>query len=975
MSTDLLNKVLRVGEGRAMKGMQQKAARITALEPEMEKLSDDELAAKTPWFRERLANGETIDDILIEAFAVVREVGRRVLGMRLFDVQLIGAMTLNEGRVAEMKTGEGKTFAGVPAVYLNALTGRGVHVVTVNDYLAGRDAEWMRPLYDKLGISVGVIQSMMPEDQRRAAYAADATYGTNAEFGFDYLRDNMAVRLADCVQRGHYFCIVDEVDSILIDEARTPLIISGVPEAATDTYYRFARIMPTLVAADRERYEKLGDDALREALISQVSTRSSDLAERARAAGLEVPAKPSAAEIVEAVEGDFERLVSEDLLPRVHPEFDSKLAGARMDVLAGRWNGRFSREHLLEAVIGDYDVDEKHRAASPTLSGVRKVEKALGIENLYLDVNGNLVNHFIQALKAHSLYRKDKEYIVRDGELLIVDEFTGRVLEGRRYSEGLHQALEAKEGLRIREENQTLATITLQNYFRMYEKLSGMTGTAATEANEFAKIYETDVTSIPTHRPMVRIDENDFIFKTKDAKFRAVAEEIAQAHERGQPVLVGTISVEISEMLSGMLTRRGIPHNVLNAKNHAREAEIILGAGQQGAVTIATNMAGRGVDIKLGEGVADLGGLYIVGTERHESRRIDNQLRGRAGRQGDPGRSRFFLSAEDDLIRIFSGDRIYRILDRLGPGDDLPIEAKMLSKTVEGAQKKVEEQNFNIRKRVLDYDDVLNKQREVIYAERRRVLEGEDLSEQARDWIAETLVEVVDQFGDEDSLPADWDMPALFTALHAYYPLGLSLADLQGELEHPEDPLTREDLLDRLEDDVMDAYTRREEELGADLVRDLERWVLLQLIDQHWREHRYNMDYLREGIHLRALGQKDPLSEYRLEGHTMFDEMMGVVKGEFVRYMFHIQVDRAPEAEEQRVADVDYSYQSDPIQGFAGAASDDGGEIMDAEYESEEAGPPVAVVEQRVLTEDDKVGRNDPCPCGSGKKYKRCHGA
>ena len=570
MSTDLLNKVLRVGEGRAMKGMQGRVAKIGALEPDMEKLSDAELRAKSDEFRARLQDGATVDDILDEAFAVVRESGRRVLGMRLFDVQLIGAMTLNAGKIAEMKTGEGKTFAAVPAVYLNALTGRGVHVVTVNDYLASRDAAWMEPLYTALGVSVGVIGSMMPEAQRRESYAADATYGTNAEFGFDYLRDNMAVRLADCVQREHYFCIVDEVDSILIDEARTPLIISGVPEAATDTYYRFARIVPTL---------KTGED---------------------------------------------------------------------------------------------FEVNEKHRAVSPTESGVDKVEKALGIENLYLDVHGNLVNHLIQALKAHSLYRKDKEYIVRDGELLIVDEFTGRVLEGRRYSEGLHQALEAKEGLKIREENQTLATITLQNYFRMYEKLSGMTGTAATEANEFAKIYNTDVTSIPTHRPMVRRDENDFIFKTKEAKYRAVVEDIAEANEKGQPVLVGTISVEISEQLSGMLTRRGIAHNVLNAKNHAREAEIILGAGQKGAVTIATNMAGRGVDIKLGEGVEELGGLYIVGTERHESRRIDNQLRGRAGRQGDPGRSRFFLSAEDDLIRIFSGDRIYKILDRLGPGTTCP---------------------------------------------------------------------------------------------------------------------------------------------------------------------------------------------------------------------------------------------------------------------------------------------------------------
>ncbi|MFP5451326.1 MAG: preprotein translocase subunit SecA [Thermoleophilia bacterium] len=885
MSTDLINKVLRVGEGRAMKGMQSRVKAITALEPEIEKLTDEELRAKTDEFRARLDDGAELDDILDEAFAVVREVGRRTLGMRLFDVQLIGAMVLHDGKVAEMKTGEGKTLSATPAVYLNALPALGVHVVTVNDYLAGRDADWMRPIYEFLGISVGVIQSQMPEAARRDAYACDVTYGTNSEFGFDYLRDNMAVRLSDCVQRGHHFCIVDEVDSILIDEARTPLIISGVPEAATDTYYRFARIVPTL---------KKGVD---------------------------------------------------------------------------------------------YDVDEKHRAASPTESGVDKVEKALGIENLYLDVNGNLVNHLIQALKAHALYRKDKEYIVRDGELLIVDEFTGRVLEGRRYSEGLHQALEAKEGLRIREENQTLATITLQNYFRMYEKLSGMTGTAATEANEFAKIYNTDVVSIPTHRPMARIDHNDFIFKTKDAKFRAVVEEIAECQERGQPVLVGTISVEVSEMLSGMLTRRGVTHNVLNAKNHAREAQIIQDAGQVGAVTIATNMAGRGVDIKLADGVPELGGLYIVGTERHESRRIDNQLRGRSGRQGDPGVTRFFLSAEDDLVRIFAGDRIYKILDRLGPGEDLPIEAKMLTKTVEGAQKKVEEQNFNIRKRVLEYDDVLNKQREVIYAERRRVLEGEDLGDQARDWVAETLVGVVDEYGDEESLPADWDLDAMFASLRGYVPLTFSREDIQAELEDEDDPLTREELLDRLEDDAMALYDKREADLGPALVRDLERWVLLQLIDQHWREHLYNMDYLREGIHLRALGQKDPLAEYRLEGHSMFDEMMGLVKNEFVRYMFHIEVERPPEVEEQRVSDVGYVYQEDPVQGFVA----DDAELTDAELEAQAVGRRTAtaagaaaggaaaaasaVVEQRVVADEDRVGRNDPCPCGSGKKYKRCHGA
>jgi len=594
MSTELINKVLRFGEGRGMKQRIQRVERINALEPGMQDLSDTGLRERADSIRARLADGATTDEVLDETFALVREASWRTLGMRHYDVQLVGAMVLDEGRIAEMKTGEGKTLTATAAVALNALTGKGVHLVTVNDYLAGRDAQWMSPVYEALGLSVGVIGSMMPEDQRRQAYAADITYGTNSEFGFDYLRDNMAVRLDDCVQRGHSFCIVDEVDSILIDEARTPLIISGVPEAAADTYYRFARIVPTL---------KMGDD---------------------------------------------------------------------------------------------YEVDEKHRTVAPLESGVEKVERALGIEHLYLDVHGQLVNHFIQALKAESLFRKDKEYIVRDGEVLIVDEFTGRVLEGRRYSEGLHQAIEAKEGLKIREENQTLATITLQNYFRMYDKLSGMTGTASTEANEFHKIYETDVVSVPTHRPMVRDDQNDLIFKTKDAKFNAVIESIKEAHDLGQPVLVGTISVEVSEMLSGMLERRGIPHSVLNAKQHAQEAEVIARAGERGSVTIATNMAGRGVDIKLGEGVPDVGGLFVIGTERHESRRIDNQLRGRSGRQGDPGRTLFFLSAEDDLIRIFSGDRMYKVLDRLGPGDDLPLDSKMLTKTVEGAQKKVEEYNFNI---------------------------------------------------------------------------------------------------------------------------------------------------------------------------------------------------------------------------------------------------------------------------------------
>jgi preprotein translocase subunit SecA len=878
MSTELINKVLRFGEGRGMKDRIKRVERINALEPAMQDLSDAQIRERADDIRARLADGVQLDDVLDETFALVREASWRAMGMRHYDVQLIGAMVLNEGRIAEMKTGEGKTLTATAAVALNALTGKGVHLVTVNDYLASRDAAWMTPVYEALGLSVGVIGSMMPEDQRRQAYAADITYGTNSEFGFDYLRDNMAVKLDDCVQRGHTFCIVDEVDSILIDEARTPLIISGVPEAAADTYYRFARIVPTL---------KKGDD---------------------------------------------------------------------------------------------YEVDEKHRTVAPLESGVEKVERALGIDHLYLDVHGQLVNHFIQSLKAESLFRKDKEYIVRDGEVLIVDEFTGRVLEGRRYSEGLHQAIEAKEGLKIREENQTLATITLQNYFRMYEKLSGMTGTASTEANEFNKIYETDVVTVPTHRPMVRDDQNDLIFKTKDAKFNAVVEDIKDAHDRGQPVLVGTISVEVSEMLSGLLERRGVPHTVLNAKQHDKEAEIIARAGERGSVTIATNMAGRGVDIKLGDGVADLGGLFVIGTERHESRRIDNQLRGRSGRQGDPGLTKFFLSAEDDLIRIFSGDRMYKILDRLGPGDDLPLDSRMLTKTVEGAQKKVEEYNFNIRKRVLEYDDVLNKQREVIYAERRQVLEGANLAEQARDWIVEVLVETVDRYEEPEAAVADWDLDGMFAEIGQLYPMTFSAADIRH------DGLTRDELLDRLEDDAMEQYDLREQQLGAELVRDLERWVLLQLIDVDWREHLLNMDYLREGIHLRALGQKDPLSEYRLEGHKMFDEMMENVTREFVRYMYHVELEAPPEPVEAAPVDgVTYTSQDDPVQGFAGfteglveAPDEIAFEATEPAHYAEDAAteaPLPGVVETVVIDEEDRIGRNDPCPCGSGKKYKKCCGA
>src|SRR6187397_1732870 len=625
---------MRVGEGRRIKRLAEQAAYIGTLEPDFEKLTDDELRGKTAEFKLRLENGETLEDILFEAYAAVREAFKRAIGVRLFDVQLMGGIVLHEGDIAEMKTGEGKTFVAVQPLYLNGLAGRGVHLVTVNDYLAKRDAEWTKPVYEKLGMTYGYIQSMMPFAQRQEAYAADVTYGTNSEFGFDYLRDNMAVSLDNIVQRSHAFAIVDEVDSILIDEARTPLIISGEPETAATTYYDFARIVKELVAAPATRKSEKGED-------------------------------------------------------------ETELSGA------------------------DYLYDEKHKTVSPAQTAIDKIERALRIENLYDPRNVQLVNHLIQALKAQSLYQRDVDYVVQDGEVKIVDEFTGRLMEGRRWSEGLHQAVEAKEGVRIQEENQTLATITLQNYFRLYEKLAGMTGTAKTEEKEFVEIYNLHVVEIPTNVPVTRRDENDFIFKTKEAKFNAVINDIKQRHEDGQPVLVGTIAVETSEYLSELMKRRGIPHNVLNAKEHERESEIIKDAGQPGAVTIATNMAGRGVDIKLGDGVIDLGGLYVLATERHESRRIDNQLRGRAGRQGDPGETRFYLSGEDDLMRLFATGAMSWVMERFKLPDDQPMEAKILSNQIENAQKKVEEQNFVERKNVLKYDDVMNTQRQVIYEQRR----------------------------------------------------------------------------------------------------------------------------------------------------------------------------------------------------------------------------------------------------------------
>src|SRR6184192_1567396 len=710
-----LEKILRVGEGRRMKRLADQAAYITSLEPEFQALSDEELLAKTTEFRERLEQGKTLEELLFEAFAAVREARLRESDQRMFDVQLMGGIVLHEGDVAEMKTGEGKTFVAALALYLNALEGRGVHLVTVNDYLAQRDAEWNRGVYERLGMTVGFIENMMPFAERRAAYECDITYGTNSEFGFDYLRDNMAVSLDGVVQRSHAYAIVDEVDSILIDEARTPLIISGEPETAAQIYYDFARIARGLTG-----------------------------------------------------------------IPH-----DPLLKGGNPDA--------------------DYEYDEKHKTIAPGQAAIEAVERVLRIENLYDPRNAQLVNHLNQALKAESLYKRDIDYVIQDGEVKIVDEFTGRIMEGRRWSEGLHQAIEAKEGVNIQEENVTLATITLQNYFRLYDKLSGMTGTAKTEEKEFVEIYNLHVVEIPTNVDVARKDENDLIFKSKEGKFEAVIRDIKESHEKGQPVLVGTIAVETSEYLSELLSRQGIPHNVLNAKEHAREAEIIKDAGLRGAVTIATNMAGRGVDIKLGDGVVDLGGLYVLGTERHESRRIDNQLRGRSGRQGDPGETRFYLSGEDDLVRLFAGDRIKGIMERFKIPEDQPMEAKILSRQIEGAQKKVEEQNFVMRKNVLKYDDVMNRHRGRIYEQRRQVLEGEDMSGQVKLWIDEMVEDTVHQFT-EEQYAEEWDLEALTNALAALYPTEITAQELREDMGAD---ITRDQLIEEFQTDARDEYAAK----------------------------------------------------------------------------------------------------------------------------------------------------------------------
>jgi preprotein translocase subunit SecA len=888
-------RVLRMGEGRRLKRLRGQADYIASLEPDLEQLSDDDLRGKTAEFRQRIENGEPLEELLFEAYATVREAFKRTMDVRLFDVQMMGGIVLHEGDIAEMKTGEGKTFVATMPLYLNSLNGQNVHLVTVNDYLAKRDPNWVKPVYEALGVRAGFIENLMPFSERKEAYAADITYGTNSEFGFDYLRDNMAVTLEGTVQRGYPYAIVDEVDSILIDEARTPLIISGEPETAAKIYYDFARV-------------------------------------------------------VRGLEGQPSK---------------TKSSGKGIDE--------------TEASGVDYLYDEKFKTVSPSQGAIEKIERQLSIENLYDPRNVQMVNHLTQALKAQSLFQRDVDYVVSDGEVKIVDEFTGRIMEGRRWSEGLHQAIEAKEGVPIQEEHVTLATITLQNYFRMYEKLAGMTGTAKTEEKEFTEIYGLNVVEIPTNEAVARDDRNDFIFKTKEAKYNAVIEDINERHEHGQPVLVGTISVEVSEHLSQLLTRTGIPHNVLNAKQHEKEAAIIEDAGEPGAVTIATNMAGRGVDIKLGEGVVEAGGLYVLGTERHEARRIDNQLRGRSGRQGDPGESRFYLSGQDDLVRLFAGDRIHSIMERFKVPDDQPMESGLLSKQIENAQKKVEEQNFVARKNVLKYDDVLNTQREVIYRQRRQVLEGEDLSGEVKDWIRDVIERTVDQSA-PDEFSNDWDLEGLCAAMQTVYNTDITSEELREDLSE----ISRETLVEEFLEDALEEYSEREKLWTPEVAREVERYLILEVVDTRWREHLENMDYLREGVHLRAFAQKDPLVEYRSEGHSMFEELGVLIHEEVVGLLFHAQIEPRDVDELQRDEDVNgqpLEYGHESLAGAeaiaaagagAGLVSSGGGAGVTA---GTVGGGATAVATQRVVADRDKIGRNDPCWCGSGKKFKKCHGA
>jgi preprotein translocase subunit SecA len=836
----ILKKLFGSQNERNLKRISPVVDEVNSFEPATRQLSDTALTAKTEEFRRRLNDGETVDDLLPEAFAVVREASIRTLGMRPFDVQVIGGIVLHQGKIAEMKTGEGKTLAATLPVYLNALTGRGVHVVTVNDYLARRDSEWMGAIYRFLGLQVDCIVHGLTERERQRAYAADVTYGTNNEFGFDYLRDNMAFRREDMVQRELHYAIVDEVDSILVDEARTPLIISGPAEKSTDLYYRINRIIPSLKA-----------------------------------------------------------------------------------------------EH-------HYAKDEKSRSVNLTEDGVAKAESLLGVENLYDPLHIDLLHHVNQALRAHALFKRDVDYIVQDGKVVIVDEFTGRVMPGRRYSEGLHQALEAKESVKIENENQTLATITFQNYFRMYDKLAGMTGTADTEAEEFNKIYKLEVVVIPTDKQMIRTDNPDCIYRTEQEKFQAAVQEIIELYEMGRPVLVGTVSIEKSEMVSKMLKKVGIPHTVLNAKHHAKEAEIVAQAGQRGAVTISTNMAGRGTDIVLGPGVADLGGLHILGTERHESRRIDNQLRGRSGRQGDKGSSRFYLSLDDDLMRIFAADRLSGLMQRLGMEEGEPIEHRMVSRAIENAQTRVEAQNFSIRKQLLEFDDVMNQQRTVIYQQRREILQGGNLKTAVMD-MADDLVEtLIDEFTDPKTFAEDWDLEKL--NLEAQRNFGF---DPQWTVESLADT-SQEEFAEAFLQRVHDRYDAREQEFGEAVMRDLENYIMLQTVDGLWKDHLLNMDHLKEGIFLRGYAQVDPLVAYKREGHGLFQEMIERVKEETVRLLFHIQIQR-----ESQVQELKREQENQPK--FYGPGDGSG-------------------ARPQASRKDKKVGRNDPCPCGSGKKHKKCCG-
>jgi len=847
----LLVKVFGTERERNIKRLLPIVNKINGWEKKIVRLSDKALQRKTDEFKGRLKRDESLDDLLPEAFAVVREAAKRTLNLRHYDEQLMGGIVLHQGKIAEMANGEGKTLVATLPAYLNGLEDKGVHIVTVNDYLARRDREWMGPVYEFLGLSVGVIQNQMDSAQRRQAYQCDITYGTNNEFGFDYLRDNMALRIEDCVQRDFNYAIVDEVDSILIDEARTPLIISGPAEKSTELYYRIDKIVPLLK------------------------------------------------------------------------------------------KGR------------DYEVDEKDQTVALTEEGIGKAEKLLGVNDIYqIDPKWgvSLATHINQAVRAHELYKRDRDYLVKDGEIVIVDEFTGRLMPGRRWSDGLHQAIEAKERVNIRNENQTLATITLQNYFRMYKKLAGMTGTASTEAAEFKKIYNLDVVTIPTHKPIIREDLPDKVYQTEKAKFKAVIEEVERLYKKEKPVLVGTRSVEKSELLSRMLRDKGIPHTVLNAKYHEKEAQIVAQAGQKRAVTIATNMAGRGTDIKLGEGVRELGGLFVIGTERHESRRIDNQLRGRSGRQGAPGADQFCVSLEDELMRLFGSERIASIMNRLKVPEDQPIEHPWINKALEKAQERVEERNFEIRKQLLEYDDVMNRQREVIYKERRKVLEGKNLKEDVLGMVENTIEELVSFYAGEKVRPEEWDIEGLIKKLKQLFPIEVSLKTLKGVY-------SREELTEKVIKEVKKAYSEKEARLGEELMRELERIVLLHIIDSRWKDHLYAMDILKEGIGLRGYGQRDPLIEYKREAYEMFEDLIKRIKEGVSELIFKVKVSREPYLEK-----IPARSPRSPRPVLVGTNQNNKNSYM---------GQRKRVSYQRKRT---KIGRNDPCPCGSGKKYKYCCG-